>query len=344
MKISDLKNLELPKRKDEEFRKIDFSKLFSYEFKQVKNYVLDIPNCEVLKNDKIYEDVLFNLTKSLDEKQYILNIKENTKKPIIIIHKINEDETFYTNSLEIKLEKNIKASILELFVSNCENSAYSVNRDFIIGENSSLEYIKLQDINQNNSFLYNSSFEQKKSSKCNFSNFELGEGFSVNSYINEIKQLDVKYNLNALVKSKNSANTSSIAKTVHHTEGSTSDINFKHTLKDSAKAVFKATSIVKEEALFTKAFQNSNTILLSNDAVIYAQPHLEIFIDELEASHGATTGTLDKNQLLYLQARGIKEEKAYDMLLDAFESQIYEDIENEDLKEFINNYKRENYV
>ncbi len=50
--------------------------------------------------------------------------------------------------------------------------------------------------------------------------------------------------------------------------------------------------------------------MLSDDAVIFARPHLEICIDELEASHGATTGSLNKEQLLYLQARGIEEKKA----------------------------------
>ena len=74
---------------------------------------------------------------------------------------------------------------------------------------------------------------------------------------------------------------------------------------------------------FQKAFQNCNTILLSDDATIFAQPHLEIYIDELEASHGTTTGTLNKEQLLYLQSRGISKDKAYDMLLlKAFESSI----------------------
>ena len=101
---------------------------------------------------------------------------------------------------------------------------------------------------------------------------------------------------------------------------------------------------VNKEAPFSKAFQNSNTILLSNDAEIFAQPHLEILIDELEASHGATTGTLDREQLLYLQSRGIPEVKAYDMLLKAFESQIYDNISDTLIKEFISSYTRSKYV
>ena len=133
-------------------------------------------------------------------------------------------------------------------------------------------------------------------------------------------------------------------KTVHNNENSISNINFKHSLKDHSRTVFKALSRVNEDALYTKAFQNSNTILLSNDAAIYAQPHLEILIDELEASHGATTGTLDKDQLLYLQSRGINKNLAYEILLKAFESKIYDNIDDKLIKEFMDSYKRKDYV
>ena len=98
-------------------------------------------------------------------------------------------------------------------------------------------------------------------------------------------------------------------------------------------------------AIFSsKAFQNCNTILLSDDATIFAQPHLEILIDELEASHGTTTGTLNKEQLLYLQSRGISKNEAYEMLLSAFENKIVDNIKDEIIKEFIKTYKREKYV
>ena len=78
--------------------------------------------------------------------------------------------------------------------------------------------------------------------------------------------------------------------------------------------------------------------------MIFAQPHLEINIDELEASHGATTGTLDKEQLLYLESRGIPKELAYDILLKAFEEKIANNIKDEIIKEFIETYERSKYV
>ena len=204
--------------------------------------------------------------------------------------------------------------------------------------------LKVQDINESNSFIFNSNIEQNNSSNIDFTNFEYGNGFILNNFINNINSEKITYNLNGLVKLKDDTTCSNLIKTVHNAQSSISDINYKHSLKDSSKAVFKAKSLVNETALFTKAFQNTNTILLSDDAVIFAQPHLEINIDELEASHGATTGTLDKEQLLYLESRGIPKELAYDILLKAFEEKIANNIKDEIIKEFIETYERSKYV
>ena len=344
MKVNEIKGLSLPNKNDEEFLKINLDVLSSYDFKEVQTYEFDIMGLKTIEDETIYESVLFDITKTLDNKQKVITINKNIAEPIFLIHKIKEDETFFTNSLKIKVAKGIKAQLVEVFVTNSKNSLYSVNRNFELDENANLEYVKVQDINESNSFIFNSNIEQKNSSNIDFTNFEYGNGFILNNFINNINSEKITYNLNGLVKLKDDTTCSNLIKTVHNAQSSISDINYKHSLKDSSKAVFKAKSLVNETALFTKAFQNTNTILLSDDAVIFAQPHLEINIDELEASHGATTGTLDKEQLLYLESRGIPKELAYDILLKAFEEKIANNIKDEIIKEFIETYERSKYV
>lgn len=344
MRLNDIKELTLPKRRDEEFIKVNFGELFSYDFKETQSYDFDIMGLEVRRDLKDYDNSLFDISKSLDNKQVVLTINSNIPEPICLIHKIKDDETFFTNSLKIEVKENVKASVIEVFTNTSNNSAYCVNRSFEVSENSKFEYTKVQDINDNNYLLFNLDIEQKENSKCKITNFEYGTGFIINNFINILDNKNCDYELNGLVKSVDSSNTANLIKTVHNDENSISNINYKHSLKDHSRAVFKAKSIVNKKALFSKAFQNSNTILLSNDAAIYAQPHLEILIDELEASHGATTGTLDKEQLLYLQSRGINKDLAYEILLKAFESKIYDNIDDELIKEFIDTYERKNYV
>ena len=344
MQINNIQGLILPKKSDEEFLKVNFDSLFSHDFSNIEVYEFDIMGLETIIDEENYESVLFDITRSVDNKQKIITINKNIAEPIFLIHKLKENETFYTNSLKIKVAKDIKASVVEVFVNSCTNSFYSVNRKIELEENSSLEYVKIQDINASNSMIFSLAIEQKDSSNLEISNFEYGNGFIINSFENIINAQNSNYELNGLVKLFDDSNTSNLIKTIHNEKSSISNINYKHTLKDSSKAVFKAKSIVNETALFSKAFQNCNTILLSDDATIFAQPHLEIFIDELEASHGTTTGSLDKEQLLYLQSRGISKDKAYEMLLSAFENKIVDNIKDTIIKEFVQNYKRDKYV
>jgi Fe-S cluster assembly protein SufD len=59
-----------------------------------------------------------------------------------------------------------------------------------------------------------------------------------------------------------------------------------------------------------------------------AKPQLEIYIDELEASHGSTTGQLDEKQLFYLRSRGISAIEARKMLVIAFANTLIEKVKD----------------
>lgn len=339
MRINEISNLNLPKKSDEEFLKINFETLFAFDFKQIKDYELDIRGLKTIEDSNNYHSILFDIVKKFDNKQKIITIDKSPKEPIFIIHKIDENETLYTNSIKIEVLEGIKASVVEVFESSCENSVYLVNRNIVLEKNASLEYAKIENIGFSNSSIFNLKINQNENSNLEISNFEYGNGFVVNNYENIINEQNCNYELNGLVKLQDETTNANLIKTIHNQPSSISNINYKNTLKDSSKAVVKIKSIVNETALFSKAFQNCNTILLSDDATIFAQPHLEIYIDELQASHGTTTGTLNKEQLLYLQSRGINETKAYEMLLEAFEKAIVDNIKDDMIKEFVINYR-----
>lgn len=343
MQIANIKDLNLPSKKEEEFLKIDFNSLFDFDFKahKVLSFSLDLNS---IKDEESYESKLFSIANSFDNNKKVLTIQKDLEEPLIIVNSLKDDSTLFTNNLLIEVKNGVKASVIEVFVSSSENSTILANRTIKVEENGSLEYAKIQDINLSNSLIFSCKAVQNDKSNLEISNFELADGFVVNSFENKIDSVEVNYELNGLNKLRNSANSSTLVKTIHNNQSSRSNINYKNSLLDSSRAVVKIKSIVTQKGLYSKAFQNCNSILLSDDAVIFAQPFLEIFIDELEASHGTTTGTLNKDQLLYLQSRGISKEQSYEILLEAFENSIKDNIKDEKVKQFIEEYKKESYV
>ena len=58
-----------------------------------------------------------------------------------------------------------------------------------------------------------------------------------------------------------------------------------------------------------------------------------IFADDVQCGHGATAGDLDENLLFYLRARGIPEQQAQALLIQAFVGEAVEGIEHAGLRD-----------
>lgn len=106
-------------------------------------------------------------------------------------------------------------------------------------------------------------------------------------------------------------------------------------LAGQASGVFNGKIYVRAQAQQTNAFQANNNLLVSDQATIHTKPQLEIWADDVKCSHGATTGQLDEAQLFYLQARGIPTNMARYMLLNAFASEVIQQVPLLSLKQYL---------
>ncbi|GAB4189130.1 MAG: Fe-S cluster assembly protein SufD [Wenzhouxiangellaceae bacterium] len=93
---------------------------------------------------------------------------------------------------------------------------------------------------------------------------------------------------------------------------------FRAAVNDRARAIYSGRARIHARIRGSSVEQSSRGLMLSDDAEIDARPILEIYADEVQASHGATTGCLDEDALHYLRSRGIDEAQARNMLIDAF--------------------------
>jgi Fe-S cluster assembly protein SufD len=84
------------------------------------------------------------------------------------------------------------------------------------------------------------------------------------------------------------------------------------------RAVFNGKSVVHEGAQQSQARQTNRNLLLTPGAEIDTKPELEIYADDVQCSHGATTGQLDAAALFYLRSRGLSETEARSALTRAF--------------------------
>jgi len=93
---------------------------------------------------------------------------------------------------------------------------------------------------------------------------------------------------------------------------------FKGVLTDLARSSFEGKIYVHKEAQKTEAYQLNNNLVLSDKANADCKPNLEIFADDVKASHGATIGQLEPEELFYLETRGVQKDLARNMLIGGF--------------------------
>ncbi len=104
----------------------------------------------------------------------------------------------------------------------------------------------------------------------------------------------------------------------HATGGCSSRQLFKGIVGGTARAAFDGLIYVAPDAQKTEAYQENHTLLLSDTARVETRPQLEIYADDVQCSHGATTGYLNPDELFYLRSRGIPEAEARHLQMQAF--------------------------
>ncbi len=118
----------------------------------------------------------------------------------------------------------------------------------------------------------------------------------------------------------------------HAAEHCSSDQEYRGVLDDDSKGVFRGRVIIRPGAQQTSAHQSNPNLLLSDRASIDTKPQLEIYADDIRASHGATIGQLDPEALFFLRARGIDEAAARLLLTRGFARSIVEGITDDSVR------------
>lgn len=122
---------------------------------------------------------------------------------------------------------------------------------------------------------------------------------------------------------------------IHNIGGGYSSQTIKFVLDDHSKGSFRGELKIQPDAQQTEAYQTNRNILLSPQADMLTEPQLEIYADDVKASHGATTGQLDDAALFYMQQRCISRDEAAKLLLQAFFDEVVSTLSDENVREQI---------
>lgn len=102
--------------------------------------------------------------------------------------------------------------------------------------------------------------------------------------------------------------------------------HFKFVNQDKSRSSFEGKIYVHPLAQKTESYQLNQNLLLSDEASVVAKPNLEIFADDVKASHGATISQLNAEDLFYFRTRGFSEAQAKELLRQGFCQELLNDL------------------
>jgi Fe-S cluster assembly protein SufD len=114
---------------------------------------------------------------------------------------------------------------------------------------------------------------------------------------------ELQYNLGFLAA--DDQHLDHIAHVIHDGDSTRCDMDSRGVVMDQARAVYRGVQQVEQTTSGTKSFQDEKTIMIGNDCEADTTPQLQINNNEVEATHAATTGHIDEEDLFYLKSRGV---------------------------------------
>ena len=121
----------------------------------------------------------------------------------------------------------------------------------------------------------------------------------------------------------------------HEVGHTTSHESFRILADGSGVGVFNGRIHIQRGADDSHSDLNTANLLLSENARINTKPELEIYAEEVTASHGATIGQLEDSALFYLRSRGLPVEEAMALLKYGFAAAPLESAEPEAVRDWL---------
>ncbi|MGA1207104.1 MAG: hypothetical protein EBS77_02250 [Gammaproteobacteria bacterium] len=120
---------------------------------------------------------------------------------------------------------------------------------------------------------------------------------------------------------------------VNHRVGQTSSAMTYRTMVDAqGEATLNGRVYIAKDAQRAATEQSLANLLVSDRARVNPKPELEIYADDVTASHGCTVGSLNATELFYLRSRGLSASDARAVLQYAFAERVIETLEDETLR------------
>jgi Fe-S cluster assembly protein SufD len=343
-----------PTRKNESFKYVDLKSLEESAFtvngdgyeltvssdrvevltleKALEKYGVFIANdSEKMTND---ENSFFSLVnRGWSETTHCIFVSESIDEVIEITQRCEGNNQMFLPRLQFYVLAGAQASFHHKFELRGQKNVVCKQVDVMLEKDSTLKFYETSDMDFDNEVFFQTKGNIKKDAEFYHKSGTKG----CKNFRNEIRTYLLEEramcSLEGFWNGEESENIHHLAHCSHLAEDTKSRQHYQGVAGGKVRASFEGQIYVDSVAQKTDSYQLSKHLLIGEKARGFSKPNLEVFADDVIASHGATISMLNDDELFYLVSRGISKNDAATLLKRGFLSFFVDDMEESKVKE-----------
>lgn len=302
--------------------------------------VLSYSDALLQKKIKISDtkDSFFALNSAFYENGLFLSLAVSLEKPLVIRYNVEQGANFVNPRLYIEMKAETSLELAEIF--STDSTEYLLNSLSIIsiGSRASLKSLKHYNESYLSSHIDNTYIEQAESSSCQMLQVSKGSQLLRQNFEVIVNGKNANTDLKGISLLEKDAQMDNFVKVHHKAPESMSRQTFKSILRDQAHYVFQGNIRIEKEAQKTDSDQVNRNLMLGQKCHVDTKPQLDVFADDVKATHGAAIGQLNPDEKFYLESRSISPEKALDMLCAGFAVELLDGLKSNWIKNYAKDF------
>jgi Fe-S cluster assembly protein SufD len=243
-----------------------------------------------------------------------------------------KNDTLIAPRLLVIIEENAQATLIENYDLTSGASLKSSLSTIMLKENSSLCHVRCQKQNDQSVAMGNTDFHLQKDARLQTLTVNIAGRIARHFQSVHLNQEGAEAEILGISLVDNNNVVDNQTDVFHHAPNCKSLQHTKGVLNGQSRNVYTGKVIIDQGAQQTDSDQLTQNLVLSEKAEADARPQLEVWADDVKATHGATVGQLDPEQIFYLMTRCIDPDQARVMLMSGFVDEIAGKIKDEKIK------------
>ncbi len=270
------------------------------------------------------DDALFLLNQAFLQDHVHVQLKGQTT---LWIRYLGTQASTAATQIDLTIADNAEITLIETHGKGYGQAMSNHTLGACVGANAVFKHFKWQDQHGESQHFSHQFFHLKRDAVIQSTSILAGAALCRQNNFTRLAEPGANSDVNSLYLGQKSQLIESRTFTRHMAPNCRSYQIHKGILDDRAKGIFQGRIFVDPCALKTDGQMDNKALLLSPTAENNSKPQLEIYADDVKCSHGFTCGQMDKDQLFYMQSRGISKERAELYLIYAFAADVVENID-----------------